>query len=268
MHQHDDDRSVTSGDGAAATATGATTGPRQQDSAALNWLPTVERCLIAFVSLTIALLVMGWIGRLVIFDSVIGDAESDLVGWLADNRIGIIDTLMTVGSTLTDTWTVIGVLFGAVAMLLATGTGRYAGVMLIAMGLEVSVFVVVGEIIDRTRPDVDVLHSLPSTPSFPSGHVAAAVVLFGSLTRIARALTSGHSSATVWIAPALAAMIVASSRIYEGVHYPSDVIGGLLLGLGALYGAAYASEPFAPEALAPPVPALPGRSRQTESEQT
>lgn len=225
------------------------------------WISTVARCAIAFAVLSISMLLVGWIGQLLVFDTAIGDAETDLVAWLADNRIGAIDTAMTVGSALTDTWTVIGVLFGAVVILLATGNRRFAGTMAIAMGLELAVFAVVGPIIDRSRPDVEALHSVPSTPSFPSGHVAAAVVLYGSLTFIARSLSSTRVRATVWVAPTIAVVAVVSSRLYEGVHYPTDVAGGVLLGLGALYGAAFASEPFAPETVVSKAPFGPSTPR-------
>jgi undecaprenyl-diphosphatase len=69
-------------------------------------------------------------------------------------------------------------------------------------------------------------HPRPSTPSFPSGHSAAALVGAVSLARVwPRAR---------WALAALAAL-VAYSRIYVGVHFPSDVLGGLVLGAGVAW---------------------------------
>jgi undecaprenyl-diphosphatase len=198
------------------------------------------RMAVAVVLLTAGLLALGTVGHLAVFDAPIGDAESDLVRWVADHRIGVLDTAATVGSSLTDTWVVIGVLVGSVTVLVAVGHRRYAGVLLIGVGLELISFLAVGAVIDRSRPAAEALHSVPSTPSFPSGHVAAAVVLYGSLTFTALAIRRpGRLRAPVWIAPAVVSVVVASSRVYEGVHYPTDVVAGFVLGAGALYGAVY-----------------------------
>jgi membrane-associated phospholipid phosphatase len=84
---------------------------------------------------------------------------------------------------------------------------------------------------DRTRP-YDVIEGLKplvarlKDSSFPSGHAAAA---FASASVIFRGLPKKYS---VW-AIVLAA-IIAVSRLYVGVHYPTDVLAGIVLGI--LYG--------------------------------
>jgi undecaprenyl-diphosphatase len=186
------------------------------------------------------MLLLGGIGRLAVVDAPIGEAEADLVRSVADDRTAVLDTAATLGSTLTDTWTVVGVLIGAVTVLVALGHRRYAGVMVVGIGLELTAFLVVGAIVDRSRPAVEALHSVPSTPSFPSGHVAAAVVLYGSLAFSASCISrTGRPPGWVWIVPAVVGAAVASSRVYEGVHYPTDVLAGFVLGAGALYGAVH-----------------------------
>lgn len=200
------------------------------------------RGVLALVVLLGVMVALGAVGNLVVFDGPVGDAEADAVGWVADNRITVLDTLATVGSSVSDTWTVIGVLFGAIMMLLAMGHSRCATLLLLGISFELLTFLVVGNAIDRSRPDVESLHSVPSTASFPSGHVAAALVLYGSLTLVARALVgSGRLARATWVLPFAVAVIVGLARVYEGVHYPSDVVGGFLLGFGALLGAGWAT---------------------------
>ena len=77
---------------------------------------------------------------------------------------------------------------------------------------------------------------MPSTSSFPSGHVAAGVVLYGGLVVIAASITESKAVARVAAIPAVVVVgYVASARVYEGVHHPTDVIGGAVLGVGALF---------------------------------
>jgi undecaprenyl-diphosphatase len=79
---------------------------------------------------------------------------------------------------------------------------------------------------DRARPfavdaSITVIDAKPQTASFPSGHAAMAVAYAMAGSR----LLPGSG----WIWWPLAAL-VAVSRLYIGVHWPSDVLGGALLG--------------------------------------
>lgn len=201
---------------------------------------TVLRVGVAIVVSCATLAALGAVGRFFVFDGSIGDAEHDLVAWIAENRTGVLDPLATNGSTLADTWTVIGVMVGSIGMLLVTGHRRGAALIFSAVIIEFTTFLVVGYVIDRARPDVEVLHSLPSTSSFPSGHVAVTVALYGSLILISRSLHP-RSTPAIWAVPFLFAIVVAASRVYEGVHYPTDVAAGFVLGVGSLVGAAVAT---------------------------
>lgn len=188
------------------------------------------------------MLALGVIARVAVFDTSLGSAERDLMDWIANQRVGVLDTLATQGSAVSDTWTVIGVLIGAVIILLATRRVRCAAVLVIGIGVELTTFLIVGTIIARPRPDVQVLHNVPSTASFPSGHVAGAFVLYGSLTLVARAIAPpGRVPMAIWLVPIAVACLVGWSRVYEGVHHPTDVVAGFVLGLAAVWAAAFAT---------------------------
>jgi undecaprenyl-diphosphatase len=78
--------------------------------------------------------------------------------------------------------------------------------------------------IDRPRPALTpalVFATVPETRSFPSGHAASAVAAALVLTRAWR-----RGRAFIWTIAAL----VAVSRVYLGVHYPLDVLGGCATG--------------------------------------
>ncbi len=73
---------------------------------------------------------------------------------------------------------------------------------------------------------------LPDSYSFPSGHSAFSCCFFGMLAAIAAAhVRSPKQRITVFVVAALVIAGIGISRIYLGVHYPTDVAGGYLLAL-------------------------------------
>jgi len=82
-------------------------------------------------------------------------------------------------------------------------------------------------LIHRPRPEAFFGYPVPPNYSFPSGHATMACCLYGVLCAILAARLRSHFAKTlVWaLAVALAASI-GFSRVYLGVHYPSDVLGG------------------------------------------
>lgn len=84
--------------------------------------------------------------------------------------------------------------------------------------------------VGRVRPSEGALVS-SGGPSFPSGHVMAAIALWGLVPPIVALIT--HRRAVWWAATITSSAIivlVAASRVYIGVHWLSDVVGALLFG--------------------------------------
>jgi membrane-associated phospholipid phosphatase len=85
-------------------------------------------------------------------------------------------------------------------------------------------------IFKRTRPDIQPIIQ-ESGYSFPSGHSMGSMILYGSLAfilfKVYKHIWAKIAGAIIGV---LLVLIIGVSRIYLGVHYPSDVVGGYLAG--------------------------------------
>lgn len=87
----------------------------------------------------------------------------------------------------------------------------------------------------RERPSVvegiTEVHSL----SFPSGHAMSSMAVYGCVAYlVARLEPDAKLKHTVWAIAAIVILLIGISRMYLGVHYPSDVVAGFLGGLAWL----------------------------------
>jgi membrane-associated phospholipid phosphatase len=184
------------------------------------------------VVLAAALSLAGWVLSKVVHDDGIGRADASLSRWFAGERSDGLNDLTAVTSEIggTLTITVMAVLAVAVAALVWR---RWREPLLVAVAVagEVAIFLAVTMLVDRGRPPVTHLDEAPPTSSFPSGHTAATLVLWGALAVLASqrarsALVRGLFLTLAVVLP----LLVASSRLYRGMHYLTDVAGGLTLG--------------------------------------
>jgi undecaprenyl-diphosphatase len=196
-------------------------------------------------------------GRLVA-DGTPGDAAAgadlDVVRWFVEQRTPTWTTVASVVTLLGGTITVIalGLVAAAVAFAL-TRHWRPVVFLAVVMAGELTLFLAVGSIVERTRPPVAHLgRLLPPTSSFPSGHVAAAICLYGAIAVLVLTRILAWWRWAVLAAAVVIAAAVAMSRFYFGVHYPTDALGSVLLAVPWLTAAWYVVlRPAADRAQAP-----------------
>ena len=139
----------------------------------------------------------------------------------------VLDTLMSAITRLGDA----GIFWILLCMvLLILPKTRRSGVILMA-ALLVDLVICNGilkPLVHRIRPfdvktGIELLVKRPTDYSFPSGHTAAS---FASVTAL---YLAGEKK--LWIPALVLAVLIAFSRLYLYVHYPTDVLGGIVVGL-------------------------------------
>jgi membrane-associated phospholipid phosphatase len=148
------------------------------------------------------------------------EARNDLAHW---------------GSMLSETQVKIGLTAVAAGLMLAVWRRWHEALFVVTcLVFEATAFITITYIVARERPAVERLLDSPVSSSFPSGHVAAAtvysafvVVVFWHTRRLwIRALAASVCTLVV--------VAVALSRMYQGMHFLTDVIAGIALGLVSL----------------------------------
>ncbi len=154
---------------------------------------------------------------------------------LAENRTGTLTTLAEIGSQVGGA-PVLPILVGLLALVCAYFRHwLIAAFAVFVLAIESATYRVTSIAVPRDRPSVHPLEGLEPDASYPSGHTAASVAVYAGLVLLLTTrFTSSLKKALAWTAAILIVTFVALSRMYEGMHHPLDVAGGVLIGIGAI----------------------------------
>ena len=168
-------------------------------------------------------------------DSSFGDADTAVNRWLERHRTDTLTELAHFGSALSNTETKIVLVLGLLPLMLVLYRRWHDWAFItLSLLLEVAVFGTTATLIGRPRPPVEQLDGAP-TDSWPSGHIAASVVFYVGLAMVLMWNNRCRSTRVVALCIGIGApTAVTASRLYLGMHHPTDVVGGVVLGLVAL----------------------------------
>lgn len=105
---------------------------------------------------------------------------------------------------------------------------------------------VIKPLVGRARPDFQPVYEVASD-AFPSGHAAASAACFGALAYWAVLNLRRPWSVVAWAGAALIVALVGVTRVYLGVHWPTDVIAGWVLGAAWVLAVRRVTRPFSSE---------------------
>jgi undecaprenyl-diphosphatase len=127
--------------------------------------------------------------------------------------------------------TLITVAAAGYLLTLAKPKAALAVVLAVGGGMLISSIVKMG--IDRPRPDLVPHDTYVVTASFPSGHSMMATVVYLTLAAmIARVRPGWRTRLYLLFCAVLVSLLVGVSRVYLGVHWPTDVLAGWTMGSG------------------------------------
>lgn len=188
-----------------------------------------------YVAMTILLVGLGLLLTKVLLDGPVGRWDQTLDRWFYVHRTPTLDAITEWGTRVGDVAAVVVVAALAVGILALGRHWAHISFLVGALLIEVTTFVTTTFVIDRPRPTVPHLDPGPPTSSFPSGHVAASIVLYVGLAFIVMSLVRSWVMRTLaWLLAFAVPTFVALSRLYRGMHHPTDVIGSVIGAFGCL----------------------------------
>lgn len=148
-----------------------------------------------------------------------------ILNWFQAHRTSFFDQAMPLITRFGD----MGLFWIAVTVVLCIipGTRKFGLSCAVALGLNAILCnLVLKPVIARPRPftvyPLQLLITAPGDYSFPSGHTSASFTVTVALWR---------QKSRLWIPCCILSALIAVSRMYLYVHYPMDVLGGLLVGI-------------------------------------
>jgi membrane-associated phospholipid phosphatase len=205
-----------------------------RDVRAVSWRGAVGRLLLALTAGWSVVLGVMVLSGVLITQVVAGTwpltHEDGVVRALVSLRSPFGDDATWVGSRLGDTWAVVGACAVAVLVLRRLLHRWREAVFVAACTIgQSTVFLLTTLMIDRSRPDVPKLDAAPPTSSFPSGHAGASLVLCLALAVVVhRRVRNTWVRRGVIVVLLIVPAVVAFSRLYRGMHVPTDIAGSVL----------------------------------------
>jgi undecaprenyl-diphosphatase len=189
------------------------------------------------VGLAVGLLLS--LGVIALFAKIVEDVvegesrwfDETVLFWINDNLPNWLYEPMLFVTALGYYWVVLPLLAVAVNVFYRQRRQIAATLLIVATVGSVVLSTTLKDVLQRTRPELFNSGYTASGYSFPSGHATIAVGFYGTLTLLIAWRLRGFWRWTTAAAGAILVLLIGFSRLYLGVHYPTDVLAGFLAAL-------------------------------------
>jgi membrane-associated phospholipid phosphatase len=206
------------------TAPGIVAGARPRSATAV-----VGLVLAAFVAVELVILGLGMLVTRVLAHSALHRKEIAFEHDVVVHRMPWWNHVTSFGTVLGGTETVIALTAVGCVVLALRGHGpRLPAFLAVAVAGETTLFLLASIVIHRLRPPIPHLDGAPPTSSFPSGHTAAALCLYGTVAALVLAGARGGWRRWAPVLAVLVVLVVAGARLYRGAHHATDVLTSML----------------------------------------
>jgi membrane-associated phospholipid phosphatase len=215
-------------------------GPAERFSAAVGDRHPVVAFFLALISgyllLALASIALGLlVTEVVLSFGEISSLDERFPHWLAAERTNGFTDVSWVGTELAGGYAIPLVIGLVGVVMVLQRKWRIAAYVLFAVAVESGTYRATTLFVERRRPDVERLESLPVEASYPSGHTAASIALYSGLALLlTSSLGRGRWRYAVWAVALAIPPFVALSRIYRGMHHPIDTLAGVPIGVAAI----------------------------------
>lgn len=208
---------------------GRTAGSKEPADAAAEAAAPLVAGVVALSALAVAGLTLGLLARGIERKTALVGWDEDVERWAAGHAGTVGTQTLRAITHLGDTIVVLGLSGVAVVALLIVGKRRLALFMATVVLGQWALANGIKQLVGRARPELDPLAPF-SGFSFPSGHAAAAAATYLALALVVAAVKPNWNTRIVIATGVGIAAAVATSRAMLGVHWFSDVLGGVVLG--------------------------------------
>jgi undecaprenyl-diphosphatase len=158
--------------------------------------------------------------------------DDAVLHWMGQHRVAWVERVVLEVTPL-GTAVVVGVIVVVAGLFLINTDHRLSALLLlIATGGGIVLNTILKVIFSRPRPQIFEWATYATSSSFPSGHAMSAAIVYSTVAYlVARLERRLWARWLTMLGTMLLVLVICFSRVYLGVHYPSDVLAGVIVGL-------------------------------------
>jgi undecaprenyl-diphosphatase len=184
-----------------------------------------EQCLAGAILISIFLVVL----FILVWNGETDNVDLALYKWLLGFNTPYLVSIWKGISVMGSLVVLSGLTLVSIGILAARHDWSAVKLIAIAMGGSVLLNNSIKWLVHRPRPEEIYMQTMPPSFSFPSGHALHSFTFYVVIATIIGRYSTGKTKFGIWFAAVVTVALIGASRVFLGVHYGSDVLGGYLI---------------------------------------